>query len=81
MRYEVSMEDIDEIMTFLKKAGRIDLANRLLIAKENIILGSAQYKAGTEAILEVEKALTERVPRDLILNKIYGIIEAMKKEM
>lgn len=75
----VNDNEIEEIIDFLKKKGRNDLANRVDNLRYIEAVGRQQYQAGLKAIFEVENALTEKVPRDLILQKIYEIIQNIKK--
>lgn len=75
----VTDQEIEEVITFLRGKGHSTFANRVEALKQIEAIGRKQYSAGIKAILEVEKALTQPVPRNLILGKISSIIKEIKK--
>lgn len=79
MTPSVNESEINEVIEFLRKKGQSAYANRIESLKEIERVGREQYSAGINTILEVEKALTQPVPRNLILGKIEYLIQEIKK--
>jgi len=77
----ITENEIDEVILFLRRKGESTLANRVEVLRRIKNSGSEDYAAGIDAILEVEKALFQKVPRDLILNRIQYIVDEVKKEL
>jgi hypothetical protein len=75
----VTDEEIKQIIDYLRSKGRNDLANKVEGMQVIKHVGSLQYRKGLEAIQAVEKTLTQRVPRDLILGQIQNILKEMEK--
>lgn len=75
----VTEYEIDEVIIFLRSKGHSNYANRVEALKQIENLGEKQYKAGIRAISEIEKTLSQRVPRDRILLEIQNIIADIKE--
>lgn len=80
-KLDIKDEEIDEVILFLRRKGESSFANRIEVLRRIRDAGAKDYLAGLKAILEVEKALSGKVPRDRILNKIQEIVEEVKKEL
>lgn len=79
MTPSVNESEINEVIEFLRKKGQSAYANRIESLKEIERIGREQYSAGINTILEVEKALSQPVPRNLILGKIEYLVQEIKK--